>query len=81
MPGGTVVKCRLCGLEVETRCGRYWFLLLQERGRGCERSGDPGFRFTLCGPCGSQLSRELELYEFGRGLYGLAYLDRGVVRD
>ena len=64
-----VLKCSFCSVEVDTRCGGYWFLLLQERGHvlfpdaPSRNSGVPrptGLQTVLCTGCGRRLREQLE---------------------
>lgn len=61
-----VLRCHMCGLDVDTRVARYVFLLIADRGRG-GATMKPDTRAVLCGPCGDTVRGELE----GRGLLGL----------
>ena len=59
-----VLKCTLCGLEVDTRCGGYWFLLLAERGR-CRFPGATSLQTVLCSGCGRRLREQFEAMGIG----------------
>jgi ribosomal protein S27E len=53
------LKCERCGAVVDARCGGYWILLLQERGR-CRFPGAQDLEAVLCSGCGRRLRERLE---------------------
>ncbi len=79
------VKCAVCGVQVDVRLFRYAYVRIGWRGQseGTERqreysTGRAAYNkrraldqeFCLCGPCGDELHREVELFLLGRGLIG-----------
>ena len=65
-----VLKCYQCKVEVDTRCGGYWFLLMAPRGR-VRFPGAQAAESVLCSGCGRRLR---ELLESGCYAPGPAYL-------
>ena len=56
-----VLRCKACGLPVDTRVARYVFVLIADRGRGGSTM-KPDNRTVLCGPCGDRVREGLELF-------------------
>lgn len=88
-PDAEHVTCTRCKVQVNKLMCRYWYYRFGERGHGLdqrprERSVDTHERQnrradqegTLCGPCGDELAREVELVLLGRGMFA-----RGVHAD
>lgn len=71
-----LVKCKRCGVELDPRCSRYWFLYLGNRGHDAGPASRE-VKVTLCGPCGRELRDDLELFLIGGDLDSFR---NGVVR-
>jgi len=65
---GPELRCENCGVTVFPRCGGYWFILLQQRGR-CRFPGVTDVRAVLCSGCGRRAREALEC----AGVAGAAY--------